>query len=831
MSCAFGLVAAVLAAVSPTGPHPVAVTVLEGVPDTLDWPTAKARETDRFAEPAFAVVGTPAQYSPRAIPLDRPVPFVLRADADVTLPAGTHTLVLRSKAGARLLVDGKVVAALVSPKKSGDGHQAVPPVVPPHDPAAPVLGPGQREAVAEVSFDGKPHAVRLEVVVGNGGLRPEVGQTVVTVTRDGEPSRLLSPTPSVPYTPVAWSRYVEVARERLVQQNAKTRVAVSAADRAYWDQRHDAARREWAAKPRPPVPSVLGAGTDIDRFLLAALPAGTKPGPGVDDLAFLRRVFLDTVGVPPTPDEIAAFRADQSPNRRANAIDRLLADPRWADHWVSYWQDVLGENPGLLKPTLNNTGPFRGWLHTALLDNLPADRFATELVRMDGSKMYGGPAGFSVAAEIDVPMAAKATILARAFLAADLQCARCHDAPGKSSFKQEQLFAFAALLDRKPIKVPATSTVPPQPGGRKPAVRSRLKVGQEIPPDWLLDELAADDDGGPTDPRDKLAEVLTGPDNDRFPKVIVNRVWARFFGWGLVDPIDDWADADVRFPGLLDHLAHELVAGGYDVKHVARLILASDAYQRVPAADAAKSAAPARRRLSAEQLLDSLFAVAGKRFDCGELTFDAEGRQGLSSCVNLGEPRRAWELIGLSGERDRPALALPMAQPLVDLMVTYGWRESRAGSVTTRDDPTTPLQPMALANGLVTARVTRLSDDSAFTELALADRPLSELVEGLTVRVLGRLPTRAEATALTELLAEGYAGRRVDAPVNDPPPPPRVVSWSHHLSPEATDIKLVAERVVRAGDPPTRRLTADWRKRMEDAVWALVNSPEFVFVP
>jgi hypothetical protein len=235
--------------------------------------------------------------------------------------------------------------------------------------------------------------------------------------------------------------------------------------------------------------------------------------------------------------------------------------------------------------------------------------------------------------------------------------------------------------------------------------------------------------------------------------------------------------------------------------------------------------------LTAEQLLDSLFAVAGKQFDCGELTFDAEGRQAQSSCINLGEPRRAWQLIGLSAERDRPALALPKAQPLVDLLTAYGWRESRAGSVTNRDDPTTPLQPMILANGLATARVTRLSDDSAFTAMALEDRPLSDLIERLCVQVLGRGPTATESQVLTDLLSPGYNSRRIEAPLNPPPPPLRVVSWSHHLSPLATDIKLEAERAVREGDPPTRRLDPDWRHRMEDAVWSLINSPEFVFVP
>src|SRR4026208_178947 len=97
----------------------------------------------------------------------------------------------------------------------------------------------------------------------------------------------------------------------------------------------------------------------------------------------------------------AAGRADA---RRARAVGRFLQHPNWADHWVSYWQDVLAENPGILKPMLNNTGPFRWWIHESFTDNKAMDRFVTELVMMDGSVYYGGPAGFGMASENDVPM-------------------------------------------------------------------------------------------------------------------------------------------------------------------------------------------------------------------------------------------------------------------------------------------------------------------------------------------------------------------------------------------------------------------------------------------
>ena len=243
-----------------------------------------------------------------------------------------------------------------------------------------------------------------------------------------------------------------------------------------------------------------------------ALP--TVLTPLSDDLAFLRRVTLDTVGVPPSAGEIAAFAADVAADKRARAIDRLLSDPRAADHWMGYWQDVLAENPNILNPTLNNSGPFRWWIYESLADHKPLDLMVTELLRLKGSSAAGGPAGFGIASQNDVPMAAKATIVTTAFLGMETKCARCHDAPAHSA-KQEQVFALAALLETKAVKVPPTSSVSMaklREGGRKPLIEVTLEPGAAVEPHWpfpelctesVADELAAD----PKDPRDQIGRA------------------------------------------------------------------------------------------------------------------------------------------------------------------------------------------------------------------------------------------------------------------------------------------------------------------------------------
>jgi len=821
----------------------VRVSLFENLPKDWSWDAPQAQPDDCFEAPAMGFLRVAAKYNERGIQVDRSSPFALHAEASLKVPNGPYRFILRSRGAAQLLIDGKVLTETASIKPNSSGDDEVPQIVPPEDPRWRYVAPGDQEAIAAWTSDGAEHRVELWALIGEKRMRPETGEMSVSLVAPGGVPLLIGGSNQVELTDAGWTSFTESEHKRLDAFDTARRRAAAASEDRYWKSRHELARRETARKLRHDPP---GEGNIVDRYVTASLKqAGVEPRPPVDDAAFFRRLALDTIGVVPDAGEVEAFLADARPDKRARAIDARLADPRWADGWMGYWQDVLAENPGILKPTLNNTGPFRRYLYTAFLDNTPFDRFATELIRMEGSPLGGGPAGFGIATQNDVPMAAKAHVLAKAFLAAEMRCARCHDAPFHP-YDQADLFGVAALLTGKPITIPGTSTVKRQEGGREPAVSVSLKEGDKVEPQWSLSEIGPDTlPEGLLPPnasmRERLAALITSPRNKRFAPAIANRIWTRYLGVGLVEPVDDWDnEPTTRMPELLDALARELTTHDYDLKHVARVILNARIYQAQVSKNGSREArkdliaAPARRRMSSEQLVDSLFEAAGKTFAAEELNLDPDGRRPPTEFLNLGTPRRAWEFTSTSNERDRPALSLPVVQSIVDVLQTFGWRPSRQDPITVRDDAITPLQPALLANGVVANRIAQLSDDSKITELCLREQPAADLIRSVYLRILSRAPTESESSRMVAYLGETYEKRVVPGGKTAPPVSwnaSRRVSWSNHLSPEATRIQIERERAARAGDPPTARLQPKFRERMEDIVWALINSPEFVFLP
>ncbi|PHS04169.1 MAG: hypothetical protein COA78_16905, partial [Blastopirellula sp.] len=388
----------------------VLVQLTERVPDSKSWKIPRLPISESYEQPSFVMTAVPNKYNDKGLITDRSKTILLNASAAIEFNEGEHEFLLRSLGGARLWIDGKLISTNRFLKPGGDAHNSVPDLPAAQEPGMRPLPPGHAETLVTEKLTAGKHLVTVELLVGGSKVRLETGEFGLYSRQGEDPFTLVSPRSDyqIPLTDEAWDALAQKEHNRLRQQNLDRRRLASAEEDKYWQARHQAAQKYVSSLPQIEIPSIKNKKA-IDSFIESVInKTDIKAAPLSNDDTFIRRVYLDTVGVVPTEEEQKLFAAQPETTRRSWLIDNLLADPRAADHWTPYWQDVLAENPGILKPKLNNSGPFRWWIYESLLENKPIDRFATELIMMEGSIYYGGPAGFSVATQNDVPMAAKA---------------------------------------------------------------------------------------------------------------------------------------------------------------------------------------------------------------------------------------------------------------------------------------------------------------------------------------------------------------------------------------------------------------------------------------
>jgi hypothetical protein len=342
---------------------------------------------------------------------------------------------------------------------------------------------------------------------------------------------------------------------------------------------------------------------------------GIVPTKTVGDATFHRRAFLDAIGRLPTPDETRSFLSDSEPEKRIKLVDRLLERPEYVDHWVNKWADLLRPNPYRvgIKAVLN----LDAWLRDAFRRNLPYDQFVKQILTARGSNYRDGA---SVIWRDRREPEEAATIVSQVFLGIRLECAKCHHHPFES-WGQEQFYEFAAYFARVGHK--GASLFPPIAAGeetvllKKSGTVKHPLTGQVLSPKPLFGAAPVPNDPD-VDPREVLAGWLTSPSNPYFSRVIVNRTWAELMGRGIVEPVDDLRATNPPSNGpLLDALANDFVAHGYDLKHLIRTIMTSSVYERSSdpdernVADTRNFSRHYRQRPRAEVLLDAIVDITG----------------------------------------------------------------------------------------------------------------------------------------------------------------------------------------------------------------------------
>lgn len=368
----------------------------------------------------------------------------------------------------------------------------------------------------------------------------------------------------------------------------------------------------------------------IDEFVYEKLQAlGIEPSPPVDDSVFMRRVSLDLIGRLPTAEEAGAFLDDTesgtNAQRRAKLVDQLLDRPEFADHWAGYWADMLRPNPYRvgIKAVMN----YDNWIRQQFREDVPYDRFVRQLVTAKGSTWQNGAATLYRDRRSPDEVA---TMVSQLFLGIRLDCAKCHHHVFEK-WSQQDFYQFSAYFAKVGYK--GTGLSPPISGGEEVVFTSdkgsvqHPRTGETMTPTPLFElpggelggepeDAAENADGAPIDPRVALARWMTSKDNDSFAEVQVNRTWGILMGRGLVEPVDDLrATNPATNPDLLNALADEFQASGYDFKHLLKTITLSQVYRHSSeptasnVADRLNYSRHYRRQLRAEVLSDAVSDV------------------------------------------------------------------------------------------------------------------------------------------------------------------------------------------------------------------------------
>ncbi len=464
--------------------------------------------------------------------------------------------------------------------------------------------------------------------------------------------------------------------------------------------------------PRPTTtlakPAEWPANNDVDRLVWAKLQKmQIEPSGLSDDATFFRRLFLDTIGTLPKPDEVRAFLSDTRADKRSRAIDAVLARDEYADYWSLQWADVLLLN----RDKLGDRGAFEfhRWLREQFARNRPYNEWVRELIIASGRSDEHGPVNFYRAVRTPEQLAES---VSQAFLGVRVQCAQCHHHPFEK-WSQSDFYGMAGFfngLERKPARTASEAKVEVvfHAGYRE----TRMPLTDVVVPTRPLAD----------DPRVPLADWLTAPSNPWFAKLVANRLWKHFLGRGLVEPEDDLRSTNpATNEPLLDWLAQQVVANRYDLKQVMRLILNSRVYQLTADPndtnrdDEQNFSHHHVRRIPAEVLLDAI----------SEVTDSPEpfpGRPRGTRAIELWDNRLPSYFLDTFGrsERTSPCECGRSGEPTM----AQALHLMNAPEVSAK-----------IANS--TGRVARLLRTSP----PVAD---AALIEELTLVTLGRLPTEKE---------------------------------------------------------------------------------------
>ncbi len=348
----------------------------------------------------------------------------------------------------------------------------------------------------------------------------------------------------------------------------------------------------------------------IDDLNLAQLQTlHLRPSPPTTDDLFIRRATIDTIGRLPTDEETNAYVTDPAADKKTRLIDRLLASEDYVNYWTYKWSDLLLVNGTKLRPV--GVESFHRWIRESVRANKPWDQFVRDILTAKGNSQEQGATNFYAIHQTPEEMTENAS---QAFMGLSIGCAKCHNHP-LEKWTNDQYYSMANLFSR--VRAKGWGGEPRNGDGLRTvfvATSGELiqpKTGKALPPAPLDAEPVSFDD--PRDRREVVAAWMTDRNNPYFARSITNRIWANYFGRGLVEMVDDLRLSNpASNDALLRAAADHLVQNSFDLKHLMRAILESDTYGRssVPLEENRSEMKYLSRyyprRLQAEVLLDAI---------------------------------------------------------------------------------------------------------------------------------------------------------------------------------------------------------------------------------
>ena len=349
----------------------------------------------------------------------------------------------------------------------------------------------------------------------------------------------------------------------------------------------------------------------IDKHVIEKLNRlKVSPSPLAGDEEFLRRVYLDTIGIQPTPKEIKEFLANKNPNKRSKVIDSLFSRPEFVDHWSLKWGDLLQNSRNSVDS--KSVYLFREFIRGAISSNMPMDKFARRILTAKGGALEDPASVYFAISKDTNDTLERAT---QVFCGVRMLCARCHSHP-MENWTQADYYGLASLFNQVSVRNDPRA---PRNVRNMKLVQIRLttgnsgnpRSGKPQPPRFLGGEEPKLPTN--TDRREAYAQWLTSPENPFFARGLVNRYWSYFFHRGIIEPVDDIRSTNPPInPALLDALTKDFIEHKFDTRHLMKQILTSATYQRssMPTAnnkhDEQNFSHAIPRRIPAEALLDTL---------------------------------------------------------------------------------------------------------------------------------------------------------------------------------------------------------------------------------